>query len=79
MLNNYPLAKDLQVLVEIVHTGSFSAAAAALERQTEELQRSVQQFRLSHNDAQISPAKTVSPVSPRGASAAKSGDEWVAF
>ena len=30
MLNNYPLAKDLQVLVEIVHTGSFSAAAAAL-------------------------------------------------
>ena len=56
-----------------------SAAAAALERQTEELQRSVQQFRLSHNDAQINPAKTVSPASPRGASAAKSGDEWVAF
>ena len=30
MLNTYPLAKDLQVLVEIVHSGSFSAAAAAL-------------------------------------------------
>ncbi|WP_249360372.1 hypothetical protein, partial [Citrobacter sp. wls707] len=27
MLNTYPLAKDLQVLVEIVHSGSFSAAA----------------------------------------------------
>ena len=30
MLNTWPLAKDLQVLVEIVHCGSFSAAAAAL-------------------------------------------------
>ncbi|EDP8644871.1 L-tartrate utilization transcriptional activator TtdR [Salmonella bongori] len=30
MLHSYPLAKDLQVLVEIVHSGSFSAAAAAL-------------------------------------------------
>ena len=30
MLKNWPLAKDLQVLVEIVHTGSFSAAACAL-------------------------------------------------
>ncbi|MFW0765684.1 LysR family transcriptional regulator [Trabulsiella odontotermitis] len=30
MLKTWPLAKDLQVLVEIVHTGSFSAAAAAL-------------------------------------------------
>lgn len=30
MLNIYPLAKDLQVLVEIVHSGSFSAAAATL-------------------------------------------------
>ena len=30
MLNTYPLAKDLQVLVDIVHTGSFSAAAATL-------------------------------------------------
>lgn len=30
MLNTFPLAKDLQVLVEIVHAGSFSAAAAAL-------------------------------------------------
>ena len=30
MLNTYPLAKDLQVLVEIVHSGSFSAAAATL-------------------------------------------------
>ncbi|HIA3980915.1 hypothetical protein, partial [Escherichia sp. WS504] len=27
MLNSWPLAKDLQVLVEIVHSGSFSAAA----------------------------------------------------
>lgn len=25
MLNSWPLAKDLQVLVEIVHSGSFSA------------------------------------------------------
>lgn len=30
MLNSWPLAKDLQVLVEIVHNGSFSAAAATL-------------------------------------------------
>lgn len=30
MLNTYPLAKDLQVLVEIVHSGNFSAAAATL-------------------------------------------------
>ena len=30
MLNSWPLAKDLQVLVEIVHSGSFSAAAATL-------------------------------------------------
>lgn len=29
-LNNYPLAKDLQVLVQIVRTGSFSAAAESL-------------------------------------------------
>lgn len=30
MLDSWPLAKDLQVLVEIVHSGSFSAAAATL-------------------------------------------------
>ncbi|QNC63296.1 LysR family transcriptional regulator [Shigella boydii] len=30
MLNSWPLAKDLQVLVEIVHSGSFSAAAVTL-------------------------------------------------
>lgn len=29
-LNNYPLAKDLQVLVTIIRTGSFSAAAESL-------------------------------------------------
>ncbi len=32
MLNTWPLAKDLQVLVEIVHCGSFSAAALRLGR-----------------------------------------------
>ena len=30
MLNSWPLAKDLQVLVEIVHSGSFSAASGAV-------------------------------------------------
>lgn len=30
MLKNWPLAKDLQVLVEIAHTGSFSATACSL-------------------------------------------------
>jgi methyl-accepting chemotaxis protein len=37
-----------------------SAAAVALERQTEELQRSVQQFRLSANDVQYAAANTAS-------------------
>lgn len=60
----------------------ISAAAAALERQTEELQRSVQQFRLS-SDEQQKPAATalVKPDLSRGAprKAATSSDEWVAF
>ncbi|QOV63421.1 methyl-accepting chemotaxis protein [Kosakonia pseudosacchari] len=60
----------------------ISAAAAALERQTEELQRSVQQFRLS-SDEQQKPAATalVKPDLSRGAprKATASSDEWVAF
>ncbi|MGP3592723.1 methyl-accepting chemotaxis protein [Vagococcus sp. WN89Y] len=59
-----------------------SAAAAALERQTEELQRSVQQFRLSGDEQQKPAAPAlVTPDLSRG-SAKKtpaSQDEWVAF
>ena len=59
-----------------------STAAAALERQTEELQRAVQKFRLSQDDRQtvVTPAPLKSPVTratPKGAAA--SADEWVAF
>ena len=54
-----------------------SAAAAALERQTEDLQRSVQQFRLSQNDTPNLPAKSVAPAGQRRTETA--GDEWVAF
>jgi Methyl-accepting chemotaxis protein len=49
-----------------------SAAAAALERQTEDLQRSVQQFRLSQSDA---PAV----ASPETRRADASGGEWVSL
>ncbi|AUU99516.1 methyl-accepting chemotaxis protein [Phytobacter ursingii] len=59
-----------------------SAAAAALERQTEELQRSVQQFRLSA-DEQVNVAAPTPVKTPalRGTAkkAAASADEWVAF
>ena len=59
-----------------------SAAAAALERQTEELQRSVQQFRLTHEEEhKPTAAKLVKPDMSRG-TARKPGvssDEWVAF
>lgn len=59
-----------------------SAAAAALERQTEELQRSVQKFRLTgEEEHKPTAAKLVKPDMSRG-SARKPGassDEWVAF
>ena len=59
-----------------------SAAAAALERQTEELQRSVQKFRLTgEEEHKPTDAKLVKPDMSRG-SARKPGassDEWVAF
>nr|WP_318384387.1 methyl-accepting chemotaxis protein [uncultured Enterobacter sp.] len=57
-----------------------SAAAAALERQTEELQRSVQQFRLSGEEQKIAAAPLKTPA-PRAVASAKSAstDEWVAF
>ncbi|WP_312212114.1 methyl-accepting chemotaxis protein [Pseudescherichia sp.] len=56
-----------------------SAAAAALERQTEELQRSVQRFRLSANDRKMEAAPVSTPVARRAAVAAPADDEWVAF
>ncbi|WP_312414961.1 methyl-accepting chemotaxis protein [Pseudescherichia sp.] len=56
-----------------------SAAAAALERQTEELQRSVQRFRLSANDRKIETAPVNAPVARRAAVASPADDEWVAF
>lgn len=56
-----------------------SAAAAALERQTEDLQRSVQQFRLSQNDTSALPAKRVASAGQQRPATAASGDEWVAF
>jgi len=57
-----------------------SAAAAALERQTEELQRSVQRFRLSGNDEQKAGSAAVNAVAmPRPAVAHSAQDEWVAF
>lgn len=55
-----------------------SAAASALERQTEELQRSVQKFRLSAQEPQ---SVAVAP-SPKAAPRVKSPgatDEWVSF
>ncbi|MCY7109222.1 hypothetical protein MK430_10065, partial [Streptococcus oralis] len=57
-----------------------SAAAAALERQTEELQRAVHQLRLSADEQKIPAAPLVTPA-PRHAAATKSAatDEWVAF
>ncbi|HCB1682698.1 TPA: Tar ligand binding domain-containing protein [Citrobacter braakii] len=56
-----------------------SAAAVALERQTEELQRSVQQFRLSANDVQYAAASTASPSADSKTPAAAKKDEWVSF
>jgi len=56
-----------------------SAAAAALERQTEELQRSVQRFRLSANDREREAASVNAPAIRRAAVAAPADDEWVAF
>lgn len=59
-----------------------SAAAAALERQTEELQRSVQQFRLTREEEHKPAAPNlVKPDMGRGAARkpGASSDEWVAF
>ncbi|WP_312455269.1 methyl-accepting chemotaxis protein [Pseudescherichia sp.] len=56
-----------------------SAAAAALERQTEALQRSVQRFRLSANDRKSETAPANAPAMRRAAVAAPADDEWVAF
>ncbi len=57
-----------------------SAAAAALERQTEELQRSVQRFRLSAGDEPRAGSTPVnSAAMPRPAVAHSAQDEWVAF
>lgn len=57
----------------------ISAAASALERQTEELQHSVQRFRLSHSEPQTQPGKNTSGPAQTGASASGLTDEWVAF
>ncbi len=59
-----------------------SAAAAALKRQTEELQRSVQQFRLSENEQLKTAAPAPLKTPALGGTAKKtaaSTDEWVAF
>lgn len=56
-----------------------SAAAVALERQTEELQRSVQRFRLSANDVQYTASQTASSSADSKTSAAAKTDEWVSF
>ncbi|MEE6801938.1 methyl-accepting chemotaxis protein, partial [Escherichia coli O8:H10] len=56
-----------------------SAAAAALERQTEELQRSVQRFRLSASEQKSEAAGTNTPALRRAAVAGPADDEWVAF
>ncbi|MBN6044545.1 Tar ligand binding domain-containing protein [Citrobacter sp. ku-bf4] len=56
-----------------------SAAAAALERQTEDLQRSVQQFRLSQDDTPNLPAKRAASAGQQRPATAASGNEWVAF
>ena len=56
-----------------------SAAAVALERQTEDLQRSVQQFRLSANDVQYAATATASPSAERKTSATAKTDDWVSF
>ncbi len=61
-----------------------SAAAAALERQTEDLQRSVARFRLSANDRQQpEPVKTPvlknTPARQPAPVASGAADEWVSF
>ena len=53
-----------------------SAAASALERQTEELQRSVQKFRLSAQEPTSAPAPLPTRLKPAAAPAA---DDWVNF
>ncbi|MNV34957.1 Methyl-accepting chemotaxis protein I [compost metagenome] len=55
-----------------------SAAASALERQTEELQRSVQKFRLSAQEPK-SAAVIASPKTPARAKSPGVPDEWVSF
>jgi methyl-accepting chemotaxis protein len=55
-----------------------SAAASALERQTEELQRSVQKFRLSAQEPQNG-APAASPKAPMRPNASGTPDEWVSF
>ena len=52
-----------------------SAAATALERQTEDLQRAVQQFRLSSEDQHAVAAPRNAPLP----AAKAASDEWVAF
>ncbi|MEN5015559.1 methyl-accepting chemotaxis protein [Erwinia sp. Eh17-17] len=61
-----------------------SAAASALERQTEELTLSVAKFRLSASSAPAGhaaaqPAKLKSPLRTPGAPKAGAADEWVSF
>ena len=53
-----------------------SAAASALERQTEELQRSVQKFRLSAQEPVAAPPSAPVRLKPAAASAA---DDWTNF
>ncbi len=58
-----------------------SSAAAALERQTDELQNAVRKFRLSASEqktAQSAPAVSVKPARV-AAAGVKSADDWVAF
>ncbi|MDU6925914.1 methyl-accepting chemotaxis protein [Franconibacter helveticus] len=58
-----------------------SSAAAALERQTDELQNAVRKFRLSASEqktAQSAPAVSVKPACV-AAAGVKSADDWVAF
>ncbi|MFX4311627.1 methyl-accepting chemotaxis protein, partial [Enterobacter sp. 63] len=55
-----------------------SAAASALERQTEDLQRSVQKFRLSAQEPQTQAVAT--PLkTPARAKPAATPDDWVSF
>jgi len=57
-----------------------SAAAAALERQTEDLQRSVQKFRLSSNESVAVASELKRPaIAARSPNKDSDAQEWVAF